>query len=58
MARAAKAHRPDLPVVLITGWGDQPEAEAPPDAGVDRVLTKPVPASTVLAVIAELTGET
>jgi len=56
VARAAKARRPDLPVVLLTGWGDQTEAEASEDAGVDRVLTKPVPRSTVLAVIAELTG--
>jgi hypothetical protein len=31
-------------------------AEAPADALVDRVLTKPVPRQTVLAVIAELTG--
>ncbi len=56
VARAAKARRPDLPVVLLTGWGDQREAEATVDAGVDRVLTKPVPRSVVLAVIAELTG--
>ena len=54
VARAAKARRPDLPVVLLTGWGDQAEASA--DAGVDRVLAKPVPRSAVLAVIAELTA--
>ncbi|HSB54127.1 MAG TPA: GAF domain-containing protein, partial [Gemmatimonadales bacterium] len=29
VARAAKAHRPDLPVVLLTGWGDNVAAEAP-----------------------------
>jgi CheY-like chemotaxis protein len=57
VARAAKARRPDLPVVLLTGWGDQTEAEASVDAGVDRVLTKPVPRNAVLAVIAELTGQ-
>ncbi|HSB71793.1 MAG TPA: GAF domain-containing protein [Candidatus Methylomirabilis sp.] len=56
VARAAKAGHPDLPVVLLTGWGDQAGAEAPPGARVDRVLAKPVPRSTVLAVIAELTG--
>jgi PAS domain S-box-containing protein len=56
VARAAKARRPDLPVVLLTGWGDQTEAETSADAGVDRVLTKPVPRSTVLTAIAELTG--
>jgi len=57
VARAAKARRPDLPVILLTGWGDQAETEASEDAGVDRVLTKPVPRSTVLAAIAELAGQ-
>jgi CheY-like chemotaxis protein len=56
VARAAKARHPDLPVVLLTGWGDQVEGEAPASVRVDRVLTKPVPRSAVLAVIAELTG--
>ncbi len=56
LARAAKARHPGLPIVLLTGWGDQVGAEAPADALVDRVLTKPVPRQTVLAVIAELTG--
>ena len=56
VARAAKARHPDLPIVLLTGWGDQVGAEAPADVLVDRVLTKPVPRHTVLAVIAELTG--
>ncbi|RPI09005.1 MAG: response regulator, partial [Zetaproteobacteria bacterium] len=54
VARAAKACRPDLPVVLLTGWGDQAGTERPPDVHVDRILTKPVPRSTLLAVIAEL----
>jgi CheY-like chemotaxis protein len=57
VARAAKARRADLPVVLLTGWGDQTEAEASADGNVDRVLAKPVPRSTVLAVIAELTAQ-
>jgi CheY-like chemotaxis protein len=56
VARAAKARQSDLPIVLLTGWGDQVGAEAPADALVDRVLTKPVPHRTVLAVIAELAG--
>jgi len=57
VARAAKARRPDLPVILLTGWGDQVAGEAPADTAVDRVLTKPVPRSTVLGVIADLTGQ-
>jgi PAS domain S-box-containing protein len=54
VARAAKAFRPDLPVVLLTGWGDQAGTERPPDVHVDRILTKPVPRSVLLSVIAEL----
>jgi CheY-like chemotaxis protein len=54
VARAAKARRPDLPVVLLTGWGDHAGAELASDAGVDRVLAKPVPRSSLLTVIAEL----
>ncbi len=56
VACAAKAHNPGLPVVLLTGWGDHVTAEAPSGVRVDRVLTKPVPRSAVLAVIAELTA--
>jgi PAS domain S-box-containing protein len=55
VARAAKARNPNLPVVLLTGWGDQAGAEAPQDVRVDRLLAKPVPHLTVLSVIAELT---
>jgi CheY-like chemotaxis protein len=55
VARAAKTRRPDLPVVLLTGWGDQVGAESPSATSVDRVLTKPLPRGAVLAVVAELT---
>lgn len=54
VARAAKARRQDLPVVLLTGWGEHVGTEAPRGVRVDRMLTKPVPRSAVLAVIAEL----
>ncbi len=54
VARAAKARWPGIPVILLTGWGDNVAAEAPAGVRVDRVLTKPVPRSAVLAVIAEL----
>jgi signal transduction histidine kinase len=56
VARAAKVRCPHLPVVLLTGWGDQVATEAPPGVAVDRVLPKPVPRRTILALITELTG--
>ena len=57
VAERVKTRSPRTPVFLLTGWGDQVETEGSEDAGVDRVLTKPVPRSTVLAAIAELTGQ-
>jgi signal transduction histidine kinase len=57
VAREAKARHAGLPVVLLTGWGDQASAEAPPDVSVDRVLAKPVRLATVLATITELTRD-
>jgi PAS domain S-box-containing protein len=56
VACAAKARHPSVPVVIVTGWGDQVSVEAPPSFCVDRILTKPVPRGTMLAVIEELTG--
>ena len=56
VARAAKARRPPVPVVVLTGWGDHAGAQPPPDLDVDRVLVKPVHCSTLLAVITELVG--
>jgi CheY-like chemotaxis protein len=56
VARGVKARDAGLPVVLLTGWGEQAGTEGPPDAGVDRVLPKPAPLATVLATITELTG--
>jgi hypothetical protein len=43
-------------VVLVTGWGDQVEAEAPAGDPVDRVLAKPVQLKELLGLIAELTA--
>jgi len=56
VARAVKAEAPALPVLLLTGWGDQAAVEAEGEACVDRVLGKPVRLEDLLAAIAELTG--
>jgi len=55
VARAVKARRADLAVILLTGWGDQGDVNVPAETSVDRVLAKPVARHTILAVIAELT---
>ncbi|SMC19478.1 PAS domain S-box-containing protein [Desulfacinum hydrothermale DSM 13146] len=42
VAKAAKAARESLPVILVTGWGAQYEGEDLRDKGVDLVLSKPL----------------
>ncbi len=41
VAQAVKAARPQVPVVLVTGWGVEVQADDLKKHGVDRVLTKP-----------------
>lgn len=40
-AQAVKARWPQLPVILVTGWGDALEGEPLDSRGVDAVLAKP-----------------
>ena len=56
VARASRERHPRLPVVLLTGWGDQPGMEGSRERRlVDRVLGKPIRLEDLQAVIAELT---
>ncbi|HEX7551441.1 MAG TPA: GAF domain-containing protein, partial [Candidatus Methylomirabilis sp.] len=55
VAKAVNASWPHLPVLLLTGWGDQ-AADVPPGHRVARVLSKPIRREQLLAVIAEVTG--
>ncbi len=57
VARAAKARNPGLPVILMTGWGEQAVAQAEERALVDRVLAKPFRLEALLQVIKELTDD-
>lgn len=41
VAAAVKAHSPNTPVILLTGWGNRPPAEGDAFPAVDRVLSKP-----------------
>lgn len=49
LCRAVKARRPDLPVILLSGWGGQQDAQNIADAGVDMVLEKPIQLDELLA---------
>jgi CheY-like chemotaxis protein len=54
VARAVKARRTDLPVVLITGWGENPE-RSPSDRGTaDLVIAKPVTSGSLRAALARV----
>ncbi len=57
VARAVKTHAPQLPVILLTGWGELPlgEPESAKSELVDRILSKPIQLEDLLGVIAEIT---
>lgn len=52
IARRVKAGRPGLPVVLVTGWGDQIDAADARARGVDYLVSKPFQRADVTAVVA------
>jgi signal transduction histidine kinase/ActR/RegA family two-component response regulator len=58
VARAVRSQQPSLPIILLTGWGDQPIVEAGESGSsklVDRVLGKPFRLEELLSAIANLT---
>jgi CheY-like chemotaxis protein len=56
VAHAVRAAAPLTPVILLTGWGQQPLAENEVPAHVDRILSKPPRLRELRAVLAELTS--
>jgi CheY-like chemotaxis protein len=56
VAEAIKAIRPEIPVVLLTGWGQRLLAENNILPNVDRVLGKPPKLAILRSVLAELTN--
>ena len=55
VAAAVKALRPEVPVVLLTGWGTRLQAENYKPSNVDRVLSKPPKLATLRVTLSELT---
>jgi signal transduction histidine kinase/CheY-like chemotaxis protein len=56
VARAVKAARPQVSVVLVTGWGVEVRADQLQTHGIDRVMTKPFRFEDVQEVVASLRG--
>lgn len=57
VARAAKAVRPHVPVVLVTGRADSLSADQAELGLVNAILGKPCPFAEIQAVIGRLTGD-
>jgi CheY-like chemotaxis protein len=55
VAAAVKSIRPDIPVILLTGWGHRLLTENDVPRAVDRVLGKPPTVATLRAVLSDLT---
>jgi CheY-like chemotaxis protein len=56
VARAVKETRPQVQVVLVTGWGVEVKADELQSHGVDRVMTKPFRFEEVQEVVASCRG--
>jgi len=54
LADAVKASRPALPVGVVSGWGDVPEAAPATQAAVDFVLSKPLTLETLADALGRL----
>lgn len=52
LARKLKEKSPSVPIILLTGWGDQLREDKPPE--VDMVLAKPVRRATLRAALLQL----
>ena len=51
LARALWAKRPDLPIILVAGFGGQMDANRAREDGFEDLLTKPFTAATLAAAL-------
>jgi signal transduction histidine kinase len=54
--RAAKEHRPPVPIGLVTGWGDDPDGRPADCERPDFVLAKPVTHAALRMAVGRVTG--
>ncbi len=54
LAAGMRARRPDLPVILCSGFSDAVDENSAREAGIDAFLTKPIDMNSLLARISEL----
>jgi GAF domain-containing protein/CheY-like chemotaxis protein len=53
ITRLVKVRRPETPVILVTGWGDQIELADAHSRGVDYIVAKPFEVDEVRATVSE-----
>jgi DNA-binding response OmpR family regulator len=58
LARVCKTLRPNVPVVMLTGWGVLLTEEELSEHGVDEVLSKPVRMDQVINTISAVRART
>ena len=56
VAEQVKRIAPNMPVIMVTGWGAQIDAEKIHNSGVDRVMTKPFQWLDVLETLRDTVG--
>jgi len=54
VARRVKAKHPEMPVILITGWGLEIETRAAKESGVMKIMAKPFHYQELLNVVQEI----
>ena len=54
VAKRVKALRPQVKVILLSGWGIQENLKEAREAGIDRVLSRPYPLAALLTAIKEV----
>jgi DNA-binding response OmpR family regulator len=53
---SVRAATPDMPVIMLTGWGERPSADSRPTPHVDRLMSKPPQLQELRIALAELTA--
>lgn len=54
---SVRASSPDTPIIMLTGWGQQPAADNERTPRVDRLLSKPPRLQELRSALAELTAD-
>jgi FixJ family two-component response regulator len=58
VVRSVRARRPDVPIVLVTGYATAEVAERSREAGATDFLAKPFDATELLEVVRRVLGQT